>query len=363
MEPPLPEGCPKNARIFTYDPVGHGHLADAFGNNPSPCADYYIHLPAIAGDKTMPRGPNAVEDVHSHGARFHALAEFHWGGWAAVSGMTWLEKGKEFRKRMIDKGYDPTRDAWSVNELPSTTKSDPTVRQHVRDVVKGLYTGPDGAPANGGLIYVIGVGSEMVNYSVYKPALEDWLVDQAFWKDMSQYVRWWGQEVYTDPISVCVGSASPGQRAAHINDFVMHPAKLAAAGPPAAGAARAFFNESYVPIMNGAWHAEAYNTEATSLDTMKHHVSTQIYAARVWSNDHVYPDWRTGIAWNNALNGASQADVDELALRIANAIRYGYADDGGGASKACSPSGAYTWCACSVGSAGFNDGWNAFETW
>src|SRR5262245_16286443 len=74
-EPPLPDGCPKNARIFTYDPVGHGHLADAFGANPSPCADYYIHLPAIAGDKTNPRGPAAVDDVHAHGPRFHALAE------------------------------------------------------------------------------------------------------------------------------------------------------------------------------------------------------------------------------------------------------------------------------------------------
>src|SRR5262245_28560816 len=99
-EPPLPDGCPKNARIFTYDPVGHGHLADAVGANPSPCADYYIHLPAIASDKTNPRGPAAVDDVHSHGARFHALAEFHWGAWSAVTGMTWLEKGKEFRKRM-----------------------------------------------------------------------------------------------------------------------------------------------------------------------------------------------------------------------------------------------------------------------
>src|SRR5262249_27941011 len=66
----LAPGCARAARVFTYDPVGWAHLGKAFSENPSPCAQYYIHLPALAGDKTEPRGPGAVDEVHGYGAQF-----------------------------------------------------------------------------------------------------------------------------------------------------------------------------------------------------------------------------------------------------------------------------------------------------
>ncbi len=362
-EAPVPPGCDKHARVFSYNPRGWETLTQAFADNPSACADYYVHIPAPVADKTKPRGPNAAAGIRAHGQRFHALAEFHFGAWSEVTNMTWYEKGVEFRKRMVEAGYDPKVDSWAINELPSSVRKDPTVRAHVRDLVRGLYEGPAGAPKNGGLVFTIGVGSQMVNYSAYKPALEDWTLDRGFWEQMDRHVRWWGQEVYARPAEVCVGSASPGQRAAHINAFTMHPAKLAASGPEGASAARAFFDESYTPVMNAFWGSDVYGTTNTSLADMKHLVSTEIYAARVWANDHDYPDWRIGLAWNEQLEGATAADRQALATRIANAIKHGYSDQTDEASRACSPSGAYTWCVCDVAGAAFNDGFKTFGTW
>jgi len=361
--PPLPAGCPYNARILPYDPIGWSHLANAFAADPAPCADYYIHLPALANEKTSPRGPKAVDEVHALGGRFHAVAEFHWGGWSQVTTMTWLERGKAFREKMIERGYHPERDTWAINELPSSVRSNAEVRQAVRDVVKGLYSGPEGSIPMDGIVWVIGMPTDLENFSVYKPNMKDWLSEAPFWNDMKKYVRWWGQEVYTDPYSVCVSGSSPGTQAEHINDFVMHPAKLAVAGGEATFAARSFFDGAYFPLMNAAWKSEVYDTTSLTLDQMKHHVSTQIYAARLWSNDHAYPDWRTGFAWKSNPPGATEAQIQELAARIARAVRYAYSDDGAGASTACSPSGAYTWCDCSLGGAEFNDGWSTFESW
>jgi hypothetical protein len=311
----------------------------------------------------MPRGPAAVDAVHAHGDQFHALAEFHWGGWSQVPGMTWTQKALEFRARMLARGYDPVRDAWAINELPSTTKSDPQVRQNVMDVVTALYENAGKSPPNGGMVWVIGVGSKMTNFAVYKPALEGWLADATFWTTMNKYVRWWGQEAYARPVDVCVGNATVAARQQAIDAFAMHPARLAAAGPAACAAARSFFDESYVPTQSAFWHGVAYDTTTTSLDNMRHLVSTEIYASRIWAAGHKYPDARIALAWNDQLDGATQADLDALAARIAQSIHDAYAEGGPAASKACSPSGAYTWCACDVAGAAFNGAWSAFDSW
>ena len=359
----IPATCAKHARILTYDPVGDHVLTDAFAASPAACADYYVHEPALAADKTTPRGPSAVDAVHAAGAQFHALAEFHWGAWSQVSGMTWYEKGVLFRQRMLDRGYDPARDSWAVNELPSTTKSDPTVRQHVMDAVKGLYEGSAGSPPMGGLVFVIGIGSSTTNFSVYKPALEDWLVDDAFWNAMNQHVRWWSQEAYAAPSDVCVGSATVAQRASHIDDFAMHVPVLAAAGPSTTSAARAFFDESYVPTQTAFWHGDAYGTTTTSLANMKALVSTEIYASRVWAESHTYPDFRLALSWNDQNDGATDAEMQELATRIANAVHDAYDVGTVTPAHACSPSGAFTFCQCDVTGAQFNDAFSAFQTW
>lgn len=359
----LAPGCAKNARIFTYDPNGWQRLTDAFVKNPSPCAHYYIHLPAIAGDKKQPRGQTAIDSVHDGGARFHAAAEFHWTGWSQSSSLTWYEKGVAFRKRMKDAGYVDGRDTWAINELPSSVRSDPKVRAAVRDVVRGLYEGPPGSAPMGGMVFTVGMGSPTTNFSVYKPAMQDWLSDAAFWKQMNLHVRWWGQEVYPTPSNYCVKSATVAERAQRLNDFTMHPVTLAAAGPSAAAEARKFFDESYTPVMNAAFRSDAFNTTTISLDNMKAFVSTEIYATRWFANDHAAPDWRMGIAWNEHPEGVTDAAVTELADRIAAAVHAAYPDDDTKLSDICGTSGAYTLCHCNMSGAAFNDGWSTFRSW
>ncbi|MSP93102.1 MAG: hypothetical protein EXR79_15100 [Myxococcales bacterium] len=362
--PPFPTDCQVQAKIVTYNPVGWGVLANAFADDPAPCGDYFIHLPAIAGDKTQPRGEPAISGVHAHGGRFHVLAEFHWTGWAEVKTMTWAQKGVEFRKRMVDKGYVTGRDHWAINELPSTVRTDPVVRQAVRDLVKALHSGPAGAATMGGAVFTTGMGQKTTNFAVYKPALKDWTLDAGFWQDMNASVKWWGQEVYADPAHVCVGSATVAQRAEAVNLYAFHHPRLAALGPAGANAARVFFNESEMPLLNGAWHSDAYNTTTIGLDAMKHFVSQQVYAARAWAVDHPYPDARIAFAWNDQLDGATPQQHAELAVRLASALRHAFDVGKPQAAKACSPTGAYTWCACAMAGAAFNPGWQTtFDAW
>ena len=116
--------------------------------------------------------------------------------------------------------------------------------------------------------------------------------------------------------------------------------------------------------MDAVWESDGvgYGNTMVDLDTMKMFVSHQVYAARSWSNSHNYPDGRVGFAWARS-DGVSDTDLQELAERLASAIHYAYDEGGGSAAGACSPSGAYTWCACEVTGASFNTGWDTFETW
>ena len=120
-------------------------------------------------------------------------------------------------------------------------------------------------------------------------------------------------------------------------------------------------------VLNAAWQAPAgYGNMALTADQMKHFVSTQVYAARAWAGAHAYPDGRIGFSWSphDATSAPSYAtDLASIAARLANAIHHAYDDGGGSAARACSPSGAYTWCQCSVAGAAFNDGWDTFATW
>ena len=149
--PPIPDNCALKTRVITYNPNGWKTLLDAFEADPTPCADYFIHLPAIVADKTKPRGPDAPQGVRARAGRFHAAAEFHWGAWSQKTGLTWYQKGVEFRKRMEAAGYNVDRgDTWAINELPSSVRKDATARKKVRDLVRGLYDGPPGAKKGNG---------------------------------------------------------------------------------------------------------------------------------------------------------------------------------------------------------------------
>ena len=355
-----PPDCPMRSEVVVYNQSGWGVLADAIRRDASRCGEYWFSIPSLAGDKTTPRAGGQAAAMRARGERFHAAAEFHWHGWAAAPG-SWYEKGVEFRRRMEAAGYDVTAgDTWAINELPSSVRRDRTMRRAVRDVVRGLYEGPPGAPDVRGIVFIIGMGHRTVNLSVYEPQIRDWLTDAVFWADMNRTVRFWAQEVYADPAHTCVPGASTGLQSRYLNEYTMHLVRGAVAGPAGAATARDYLRRAYVPLMNAAWRSDVYRTNV-SLTTMKHFVSQQTYSARAWASSHLYPDGRVGFAW-------ARYDVDsmqfaDVAARLASALHHAYDEGGGRASGACSPSGAYTWCQCRVSGASFNPAWRTFDTW
>ncbi len=353
--------------MIVYAASGWNALSDGFRADASPCADYYVSIPAVAdarGLKTMPRAGEAPR-MRARGGRFHALAEFHWGSWAMTTGMTWLAKGQEFRRRMTAAGYDvASGDGWALNELPSNARTDATLQRAIRDVVRGLHDGPDGAAPSHGVVFVIGTSSANANPgAVLKPEWETWLARADFWADMSRYVRWWGQEAYASPAQVCVASARVGERATSLNEFTMYPARLASAGPSSVAAARSYLGRAYVPVLTAVWQsAGPYGDTRVPIATMQHFVSTSVYATRAWALAHPYADGRVGLAWDRQ-DTVTDAALAPLVDRTAAAIAGAYGPTGT-ASRACSPSGAFTWCQCEVAGAAFNPRFGAaFDTW
>jgi len=368
-----PEGCRWPVEVVVWDAQQWMRLGQQFAAHPTPCAEYYLSVPGIADHKTTLRR-GAAEDIRALGPQFHAMAEFHWGAWhewVEQGGHTWAEAGREFRRRMAEAGYDVAAgDTWAINELPSSMrKNTPGARTHARNLVRALHEGNPGDDLARGAAFIVGVGQEMVNYSFYKPQLEDWLCDADFWVDMNVAVRWWGQEVYANPQRSCFDGVT-GARSEAINEFIQHFPRLAAAGPSCAATARSYLSRAYVPLVGAAWKSDVgYGDTRITLDQMKHHVSTEIYATRAWAGDHRYPDGRVGLAWAPHNLDEDPPEVfagklDELAQRIAVAIQGAYGPGDSRARHACSPSGAYTWCQCRVDGARRNTAWpSLFGRW
>jgi hypothetical protein len=357
--------CPYQAQVFVYGQNGWETITNALAANQTPCANYYVVLTALEGNKTQPRGRRAVDFIHGKGPNFHALAEFNWTGWSKAKPASWAAKGRLFRQRMAAAGYDPARDTWAINELSSTVRTTPLSQARARDAMRGLYTGPRGAPPQQGAVFVVGVGQRMVNFGPYKGQVEGWLGNAAWWTAVSPYVAWWGQEVYVSCSNVCVPGSKIATRSTHTNEFTEHPARLAFAGPPQTAPARALFDRAYLPLMTAYWRdTKGYGRNVVSLAQMQALTSLEVYAARAWAIRNPYPDGRIGFAWNEHPAGATPAEVQALATRLAQSILYAYGD-GGTATKACGPTGAYSWCKAALAGARFNlnPGWATFATW
>jgi hypothetical protein len=354
--------CPYQAQVFVYGQNGWETLTNSLAAAQTPCANYYIVVTAI-GDKTKPRGRAAVDAIHAKGPNFHALAEFNMGAWAKVKPANWAAKGRLFRQRMAAAGYDTVRDTWAVNELSSAVRTKPISQARARDAMRGLYTGPRGTAQLQGAVFVVGLGQQLVNFGPYKAQLEGWIANTAWWTTVSPYVAWWGQEAYPSCSRVCVPGAKVATRSTHLNEFTEHPARLALAGPPQTAAARALFDRAYFPLMTAYWRdAKGYGNNRISLPQMQTLTSLEVYAARAWAIRNPYPDGRIGFAWNEHPAGATPAQVQALATRVAQSVQSAYGD-GGTATRACGPTGAYTWCKAALRGARFNPGWATFATW
>jgi hypothetical protein len=344
------------------------------------CTHYYYSIPLLAADKTRFHGDSATEiaRVHALGPTFHAVAEFNisaWRDWVKAGNGTWYDAGVEFRHRAQAAGFDMfpgNSDTWFAQEFPSTLvySSDAAmpssqVRANMLEAVHGLWDGGD-LVNKMGITTRLGSGSDVSDENVLrlqKQRLAAFLSDGAFWRTMSQYVRWWTEEVYPDPHDSCVGSASPGLRAQHINDYAFLMTKLAEEGGDATADARAFFRRSWTPLLNAAWGSNVgYGNNLVSADSFDRFLSTEVYSTVAWSDAHPEPGRRIGFAWQPApIDPTSLAEVDVMGDRLAAAINDAYQK---GASYACSPSGAYTWCTCDLPSAHFLSSWrDVYASW
>ena len=345
-------------------------LAPKLAEHSSPCADYYISVPPLVADKTMPR-PNQAWRIRALGPRFHAMAEIHWSTWqqwVRATGRTWFDAGVEARRRMGAAGYDVGQgDTWAVNEFPSSVRRGlGKARDDARAFVSGLYEG-DGRPAQGA-VFVIGVMHGTNDASAYKATMKSWLGDAPFWLDMQRTVRFWAQEVYGDARRWGVPGAAPEARRDYLNDFLQHAARLGAVAPNPYGAARAFLSYAHTPIGNAGWQWPAgLGWTMVSGDQMRHFVSSQTYALRNFASTRSGPD-RFGFAWapNNETglaNAAFVSQTGQLLDRLGIALRDSGSEwrpDPG--IQACAALGL-DWCRADVGGATFTNAWRIFSTW
>jgi hypothetical protein len=360
----------RRAELVFYAARDWLRLGPKLAERASPCADYYISIPPLVGDKTNPR-PNQARRIRALGPRFHALAEIHWTTWqkwVGATGRTWYEAGVEARRRMAAAGYDVALgDTWAVNEFPSSVRRNlGTARTDARDFVRGLHEG-DGHPAQG-VVFVIGVMHGTNDASLYKSTLKSWLADTPFWIDMRRAVRFWAQEVYGDARRWGVPGADREARRDYLNDFLQHAARLASVAPGEYGAARAFLARAHTPIANAGWQwPTGLGWTMLSGDQMRHFVSSQTYALRHFAASRPGPD-RFGFAWapNNATGLPEPRFIGETGLLL---DRLGGALSESGSESTLAPgilacaSRSVDWCRADVPGAAFTDAWRIFSAW
>jgi hypothetical protein len=346
-------------RATFYSPADWLRLATKLAAHNAPCAQYYVTIPPLAAEKTTFR-PDQPWRIRALGPNFHAVAEISYNGWSrwiATNGSNWYDAGVEARKRMAAQGFDVAAgDTWAINESSSAVRTGAGVaRQNLRDLVRGLYTGP-GGPATKGIVFVVGVGQTGASLSTYKGTLQLWFADEAFWSDMSSYVSDWSQEAYGDVLKYAVPGATPDVRRDELNAWLQHPLSLVNASPPdEVSAARTFLQSAYTPLANAAWrYAPGSGFGGTDVPTavMQDYVSAQTYAMRSAGT-------RLGFAWTPKRpegESSTQFAVESGALldRLATAIH----DSVSAPEAACAGT-----CTVSLAGASFNEGWHDFATW
>lgn len=367
------EGC-RPMRLVFYAATDWLRLATRLAANASPCAEYYISVPALVGNRTQMRR-DAAWRIRALGPNFHPMAEFHyttWSRWVAETGSSWYEAGVLWRKRMEEAGFDVTQgDTWVVNELSTAVRrGEGAARASIRELLRGLYEG-DGTRPTRGAVLVVGVGQRLDTVSVYQHTLQSWLEDAAFWSEVQTYVADWAQEVYGDVRAHAVPGTSVIARRELLNDYLQHKLVLASAGPPTVEVARAYLREAHTPVGNAAWERDrGYGWTMVPADQMAAYVSAQVHAMRHFGATSGAPRDRGGFAW--APRNASGMSAEEFAERtgeildrLAAAIRDTgeRVDEDEPGIAACGPPGLDVLCAFDVEGARFNDAWRSFRTW
>jgi hypothetical protein len=400
---PIDPNCRLRVEAIFWTGSDWGRLGQALAANANPCADYYISLPPVAGDKTKLRMPSVFGEIRSLGPHFHPLAEVTLGGptgWAkwveANAGIVcaaeeiWLCAGIEFRKRMAAAGLDVgAGETWLLNELNCSTRRDapcqegetPYLRTSMRQLVRGLDEADGTLPPSEGAAE-IGINfshQNLPDVPGYKRELKAWLGDAGFWVDMARHVRWTAREVYADTRFHSVPGSSRGERRRHLTQYQQHTLELVEAGPRSTRAARVFLRRTYLPLANAGWvalggdefaFAGGHGNTEVSPEQMMHFVSEQVHAIRRYGRDHRKgaPAQLLGFSWQ-PFNRFELPPVefaaarDAIAGRIARAIQFAYAPGGSRRGACTPPRTAERWCRAEREGAVFTEAWKSFSSW
>lgn len=351
-----------DALFYTTDSQS---LALALGAAPAPSTDYWISVqPYTAGanigrPKYLPAGPV----IHSQGPQFHILAEIRLRAWcasAAVNG--WYATGKMLHAAMLAEGFDPTRDAWAINEvgIPSIDQcstplySDESARRSFQQFVAGLHDGAPGDIPIAGVVFAASPAqlATAADVASYRQGLAAWYADAPFWQDMDRYVRFWAQETYADARAWGVAGATAAERSASLNDYFMFGRRLAAG--VADQTARRYFAHAYTPLGNASWKQPAPvnpygpgygETDLLTPDRMKGFISGQVTAFRSSTGD------RFGFAVVPAGAGADKVPIE---THVGAAITASQTDAAGACTIAA--------CDAAVDGAAFADAWRSFAS-
>jgi hypothetical protein len=366
-------GCRPLRGIF-YAATDYLRLATKLAASASPCAEYYISVPSIVGNRTRMR-PDAAWRIRALGPNFHAMAEIHfsaWVDWVAETGSSWYAAGVTARQGMANAGYDVSKgDTWVVNEASSAVRRGiGNARSNLSELLRGLYEG-DGSQPTRGAVLVIGVGQQTPDVSLYQTTLQSWYEDSAFWADVSTYVSDWSQEVFGDVRNWAVPGVSNAVRRDYLNDYLQYPLVLARAGPNTIETARSYLQNALSPLANGAWEREAgYGWTMVGAEQMASYVSAEVYALRSFTAARGGAEDHWGFAW--APMNATHVAAADFAARTGRVLdRLGSAvldsdetiDPADPGSGACGPLTQNLWCAGDLEGASLNEAWRWFRVW
>ncbi|HSK15471.1 MAG TPA: hypothetical protein VK915_04825 [Gaiellaceae bacterium] len=379
---PEPSGCLHEVDAVFWGGAQWLVLGQALAADSSRCADYSVTIPPQDDDRTTLRVRARFDEMRALGV--HPLAEIRWTsptGWRTwvvgghpqwAPGRTFYGAGQTARRRMATRGLDvEAGETWAFNELTTEVlEGAPGARAEVLEFLRGLYDGDPGMPKARGIVFNIGIPSTSGpdEVAAYKASLQAWLADEPFWAELDGYVDVFAHEVYVSSLSWGVDGAPLGKRVRRLNDYFQHMPILADAGRKRIEAARSFLRRTYLPLANAAWpHIGIGDTHLLDADLMRHFVSTQVYALRHYAdaNPRTVPPGLIGFAWAPiaAFPGYSEAGRDQIAARLANAVRESTDELPSSPKDACGPPGDRAWCDGEVEGAWFNLAWRTLDDW